>query len=209
MQYQQSEYTIKIRDLLEEKESLNAALRRASQCSNNGTNNFVLVNGGGNNDRAEKSSLKVTYINHNNNDCVDNEKDESTNEIQQFDNSYNDVSDNAFNNKQSFKSSVQVITTKTYAIPYNEDNDDSADELNEQANSKIKTKKTEKSNNKTNDANSIINKEDDSVKQEMKRQIELLENQVKATTEKNNLLIEQYEKNVQYLNDQVKFFKVM
>jgi hypothetical protein len=203
MQYQQNEYTRQIRQLLEEKENILASVKKSSH------NNYVFVNGS--NHDARDSSLKITYnINENgseNEGNFDNDSTTNVNEIQQFDNSYNDVSDNMIN-KQSYRSSVQVITTKTYAIPYDADeNDGSNDEENENnKNTKITIKKNEKTSARLNNPN-VLNKSEDR-SSEMKHQITMLENQVKETVEKNNLLIDQYEKNVQYLNEQIKFFKV-
>ena len=207
MQFQQNEYTVQIRTLLEEKENMMNTFKKANHINNN----YVVVNDGG--DRAESSSLKVTYINKNNNDYDNDDSSNNENEIQQFDNSYNDHSEN----KQSYRSSVQVITTKTYAIPYNSDENDNNESGNDsnEPNTKITIKKNERLNSKNkntssnnNSTNNTSKNDDDTVKHEMKHQIELLENQVKETTEKNNLLIDQYEKNVQYLNEQIKFYKV-
>jgi hypothetical protein len=210
MQFQQNEYTIQIRNLLEEKENMMHALKKTNHTSNS----YVVVNDGG--DRAESASLKVTYINNKNNDYGNDDSSNNDNEIQQLDNSYNDASEN----KQSYRSSVQVITTKTYAIPYNSEENDhnESGSDNNEPNTKITIKKNERINNNNrsknnnsnsnNSTNNTSKNEDDSVRIEMKHQIELLENQVKETTEKNNLLIDQYEKNVQYLNEQIKFYKV-
>lgn len=220
MQYQQNEYTIQIKHLLEDKENMMHELKKLSSNTNN---NYVVINDTGNNDRVESSLLKVTYINNKNNNEYSggaNENDDSTNngnEIQQFDNSYNDTSDTLMNTKQSYRSSVQVITTKTYAIPYNaeENLEESGDEENDGTNTKITIKKSERLSSKNqsnagnnNNTNNTSKSEDDFVRHEMKHQIDILENQVKETSEKNNLLIEQYEKNVQYLNEQIKFYKV-